>query len=293
MLKRYAIVILGFLLLLSACAKKDAEEKYTSVLEGTKGKVNTILGGTITQLNVAEGDSVLIGDVIAVLDSREIGYQGDLLEAYNKEIDAQEALYHIQINQAQTDLAYVRTNMERTQNLYNQGAIPQKNVDDLTNLESKAKSQLEAARKGLDVLAAKRSQLSAQGETLSKKLGDTNILASASGCISTLYYHRGEVLPPLGQLAEIVTLDTLETSIYVSEDRLSQIKIGQTVMLKVGGQAKTLQGNIIRIANQAEFTPKTVLTPDNRASMVYAVRIRVLNHQGSLKDGMPVDVWLK
>ncbi len=286
-------MILALLAGLVACGRQSREEHYTSVLEGTRTKVNALMGGTIQRVNIAEGDSVRIGEVLAVLDNRELNFQGDQLAATERELDAQENVSRTQINQAQTDLAYVNQRKERTQNLVGEGVLPRQNLDDLLNLESKARSQLTAANQSLELLKAKRAQLAAQKEILSKKLDDSLLRATANGRISTLYYRGGEVIPPLGQLAEIVTLDSMETSIYVGEERLAEIKTGRTLPLKIAGLDQALTGTVIRIADQAEFTPKTVLTPDNRSSMVYAVRIRVPNPQGALKDGMPVDVWLK
>jgi len=101
------------------------------------------------------------------------------------------------------------------------------------------------------------------------------------------------MLPNMGQLAEIINSEQMEANIYVSEDYLSVIKPGQSVKLKVSGYRNTLPATLIRISNRAEFTPKTVLTPDNRSVMAYAVRLRVENPDGILKDGMPVDVYLK
>lgn len=286
-------MILALLAGLVACGRQSREEHYTSVLEGTRTKVNALMGGTIQRVNIAEGDSVRIGEVLAVLDNRELNFQGDQLAATERELDAQENVSRTQINQAQTDLAYVNQRKERTQNLVGEGVLPRQNLDDLLNLESKARSQLTAANQSLELLKAKRAQLAAQKEILSKKLDDSLLRATANGRISTLYYRGGEVIPPLGQLAEIVTLDSMETSIYVGEERLAEIKTGRTLPLKIAGLDQALTGTVIRIADQAEFTPKTVLTPDNRSSMVYAVRIRVPNPQGALKDGMPVDVCLK
>jgi HlyD family secretion protein len=100
------------------------------------------------------------------------------------------------------------------------------------------------------------------------------------------------MLPAMTQLAEIVATQSMEANIYVSEELLAALKPGMPLKLKVNGYTNDIPAEIIRISNKAEFTPKTVLTPDNRSVMVYAIRLRAENPEGILKDGMPVDVYL-
>lgn len=288
-MKKYLLPLL-LLLLAAACSRHQEPAKWTGTLEGKQFKVNALLGGSISQLLVDEGDSVEAGDTLAVVDTRELGYQLEQLKAAREELNAQENLYKTQISQAEKDLSYQQTRQNRSRNLFQADAIARQNMEDAEQVGTKAESQVTAARQNLAVIAAKRKQLDAQEKTLRKKLGDGIILSPAAGTVSSLYYNAGEVIPPLGQLLDLLNNRQMEISVYISEDYLSRIKVGMPAKISIGGSTQTYQAKVIRISNKAEFTPKTVLTPGNRSMMVYAVRLKADNPEGAMKDGMPADV---
>jgi HlyD family secretion protein len=234
-----------------------------------------------------------LADTLAVLDARELEYGMEQLQAGLRELNAQEAIYRTQIATAEEDLAYVEARQGRNEKLFEASVIPRQNLEDGQNLEAKARNLLKSTRQSLSVLDAKRASLAAQQKVLQKKLADCVVTSQASGTVETLFYSEGEVLPPLGQLAELSDLDDPEISIYVSEEWLARLKVGALFKLRAQGYRYPLDAELIRISNRAEFTPKTALTPDNRNVMVYALRLRVNNREGILKDGMPVDVSLK
>jgi len=89
---------------------------------------------------------------------------------------------------------------------------------------------------------------------------------------------------------EITSLDTVETTIYLAEKDLPSVKTGQEVKVKLDGRTDPLSGTVSWISPKAEFTPKQVLTPDNRAALAYAVRIRIPNPDRLIKHGQPVEV---
>jgi len=243
-------------------------------------------------LDLNEGDLVSEGDTLAVLDKREFEYMLEQLNATRSELNAQEALLRTQIAQAGNDLEYQQGRQNRASNLYDADVIPKQSLEDSELLQTKAETQLKAAQQNLALVAAKRGQADAQEKGLRKKIADCVITAPYSGMVNTLYYREGEIIPPLGQLAQITDTAQIELSIYVDESRLAKLKPGMKANLKVQGNAKTYPAVVSHISNKAEFTPKTVLTPDNRSVMVYAVRLKAENPEGILKDGMPVDVTL-
>jgi len=288
-MRNYFIPLL-LLLVFAACARHKETEKWTGTLEGKQIKVNALLGGSIIKLNVDEGDSVEAGDTLAVLDTRELSYQLEQLQATRQELAAQANLFNTQISQAEKDLAYQQTRQNRSRNLFQADAIARQNMEDAEQVGTKAESQLTAARQNLEVIAAKRKQLDAQEKTLRKKQNDGIILSPAAGTVSSLYYNAGEVIPPLGQLLDLLDNRQMEISVYVSESYLSRIKPGSEVRLYLGGNSQPYPAKVIHISNKAEFTPKTVLTPGNRSMMVYAVRLQADNPDGIMKDGMPADI---
>ena len=289
---RNILTILLMILSLSACQRKAEERIWTTVMEAEISKVSALSGGRIDSILVAEGDEVQAGDIIARLDDKELRFNLEQLQASIRELAAQKELYKSQIELAKADLQYQNSKQSRNESLYNEDYIPRQQFEDGEILRKKAELQHESAGKNLRVVEAKREALEAQIKNVQKKIEDCVIKSAFSGRVENVFFNEGEMLPNMGQLAEIINSEQMEANIYVSEEYLSVIKPGQSVKLKVNGYRQDLPATLIRISNRAEFTPKTVLTPDNRRVRAYAVRLRAENPDGILKDGMPVDVYL-
>jgi HlyD family secretion protein len=109
------------------------------------------------------------------------------------------------------------------------------------------------------------------------------------------YARAGEFVQPGQPLFRLASLDTLTLRAYVTEPQLAQLRLGQRVQVTVDrgeGNRLALPGTVSWISAKAEFTPTPVQTRDERADLVYAVKIRVPNQSGVLKIGMPADVAL-
>ncbi|MCK9584487.1 MAG: efflux RND transporter periplasmic adaptor subunit [Candidatus Cloacimonetes bacterium] len=287
------IILLSLLLLvLAACGRKEEEQTWTTMMEADLFRVSALAGGRISKIYVAEGDEVTAGDLIAQLDDADLRFTLEQLRASLQELEAQKQLYNTQIALAAADLEYQSRRQSRTETLYEEDVIPLQNLEDGELMKSKAELQHESAQKNLRLVEAKRAAIEAQLKSVQKKIADFTISTPFTGRVEHLYFDEGELLPNMAQLAEILNIQSLEANIYVGEEYLAQLEPGMPLKLKINGHAAALNAQIIRISNKAEFTPKTVLTPDNRTVMVYAVRLKAENPEGILKDGMPVDVVL-
>jgi HlyD family secretion protein len=127
---------------------------------------------------------------------------------------------------------------------------------------------------------------------VNKKIKDAVMVAPTGGIISEKYFELGEAIPPLSPIVEIIEIRKVEVKIYISEKKLPEVKYGQEARVTVDGLEKELNGTLSWVSPKAEFTPKTILTPETRTSLVYAVKISVPNPEGILKHGMPVEVFL-
>jgi HlyD family secretion protein len=290
-MKRILILIV-LVAALTACAKKETIEQWTTVMEAESFRVSALSGGRISKIYISEGEEVEEGALIAQLEDQELRFSLEQLRASVQELAAQEELFKTQIALAATDLEYQSRRQGRSERLYEEDVIPLQNLEDGQLLKSKAELQHESAQKNLRLVAAKRAAIEAQMKSVKKRIEDATISTPFSGRVEKLYFDEGEMLPSMVQVAEILNTKFLEANIYVSEEYLARFKPGMRLMLKVNGYEKAIEAVITQISNKAEFTPKTVLTPDNRSVMVYAVRLRAENPEGMLKDGMPVDVYL-
>jgi HlyD family secretion protein len=284
-------VILIILIIFFGC-KNNARNQYTGVLEGTAVKIPALVGGQIIALYVDSGDPVVKDQKIAVIDSTELVFQRQQLQAGLLEIQIQQEIARTAFDKTTTDLAYVQEKYDRVTQLYQNNSTPRQNLDDAQNQLQTMTAAQRSARQNLQSLAARQQQLTAQLNLANKKIHDTVILSPCAGIITTKYYETGEAIMPFSPVVEIIDIRTIETKIYISETQLSQVKYGQTVQVIVDGLEKNMTGQVSWISPKAEFTPKSILTPETRTSLVYAVKISIDNPEGLLKHGMPVVIEL-
>lgn len=145
-------------------------------------------------------------------------------------------------------------------------------------------SQLEIAKTQLDLTKQVLEQ--ARGE-----LDKTVIKSPIDGVISTLFYRKGELVISGKPIAEIFDPNQIEVRAYISEMNIGHIKVGQDVNLYVDSNRKqAFKGKVIKINEEAEFTPKNIQTKEERVNTVFEVKIKVIDAKGIIKAGMPVDV---
>lgn len=287
------IFVLSFWALsLISCGGDSAKNEFTGVLEGTSVQTPALTGGKILQMWVDTGHEVAVDDTIAVTDTTELALKVRQLEAASEELTSQIQLAEIALKQAKADLDYVRERYNRTLILHQQNTATQQRLDDVSNQLKRAETQQQSAQQQLKTLKARSQQIRADRKLIEKRMDDAIILAPFSGIIGTKYFERGEAIPPGTPIVEIIDLNVLNVKIYISEKMLSQVKHGQEAEIRVDGSDEKFRGNISWISPKAEFTPKSVLTPETRTSLVYAVNVKVENREGILKHGMPVVVRL-
>jgi HlyD family secretion protein len=244
----------------------------------------------------------------------EIARQIDVLEAQRGALTAQRDAARAQRDAlgAQHDIA--KRTYERTNRLFAQQAATAQQLDqaerDVRVLVEQIRAQDEqitaqdrqVAAQGEQVKAARAQQqtvrrqaaaVDAQVSQVAERLNKTRIVNPVAGTVLSSYAKAGEFVQRGQPLYKIANLDTVDVRAYVAEPQLAQVKIGQTVQVSVdSGRAErqTMSGPITWIASQAEFTPTPVQTREERADLVYAIKISVRNPSGTLKIGMPVDV---
>jgi HlyD family secretion protein len=263
------------------------------VLEGKSVQVPALTGGKVVSLLVDTGQEVAAGDTLVLIDISELSLQRDQLSAGLEELEVQRDIARTNLEQRKKDLDYVREREERVKTLFETQAASQQNLDDVRNEAERARSAHEAAGQQVRSLDARLKQLAAQVRTVDKKLGDAVITSPSSAMVSTVYYEVGEAVVPMQPVLELIRVDELEVKIYVSERTLPRVNQGQGARIRVDGLDKELPGRVGWLSPKAEFTPKNILTPETRTSLVYAVKVTVPNPERVLKHGMPVEVVLK
>ena len=284
-------MLLGFLM--SAC-NQESENTFlaTGIIEGTAVKIAAQTGGYIEAMHVDEGQKLEIGTVIAVIDSEKYVYRLQQVEAGLREIEIQAQINRNILAKAESDYQHFETKYQRFQDLFNKNSASQQTVDDLKLAYDNARTQLDNARMNLQMVQAKRENLIAQANLLRRQIRDAEIISPLSGTVTTKFYEGGETVPTGFAVVEIIDLSEMWIKVYISEKRLGRVNIGQSADIHVDGTDQVLEGRVAWISPRAEFTPKNILTEENRTALVYAVKVIVSNPDGILKHGMPVEVEL-
>jgi HlyD family secretion protein len=268
--------------------------------------VSSEIAGRITSFTAEEGQQVVRGTQLVSIDAENLILQRQQVEAsiralHEKTIDVnpQVKLLNDQLAVQQSQLENLLHEQKRTENLVKQDAATGKQLDDLNAQVDVVKKQLAVTRQQINVQksAAKtqnRSVLSEAAplqkrvEQIEDQISRSEVRAPESGTILTKYAEAGEITSPGKALFKMADLSALSLRAYISGSQLSEIKPGQQVRVFVDKGKDTYKefpGIISWISDKSEFTPKTVQTKDERANLVYAVRIRVKN-DGFLKIGM-------
>ena len=123
-----------------------------------------------------------------------------------------------------------------------------------------------------------------------KSIKDCILKAPVDAFINQIYYELSETVTMHRPVVELIDMAEATVMIYVSQTQLASMNIGDKMLVKVDGSNKEFPAKVIKINNKSEFTPKQILTPDNRTSLVYGVKIKLDEASTEIKDGMPVIV---
>jgi HlyD family secretion protein len=288
------------------------------------------VGGRILELNIAEGDRVAAGQVIARLDTRDAELAIARLRADRAQADAQLRLLlagsrqedirqaeaqvtaaEADVRAAEAELANAQADLERYESLLKANAGSRKARDDAQARRDVARDQLAAVRQRTRATAetsarvkagARREEIEgararvavvdAQIATYEKAIGDASVTASAAGMITTKLVNVGEIVAPRAPLAVMTDLDHAWGEVFVDEPLVPRLSLGQAATLYTDAGGEGLAGKVTFISPKAEFTPRNVQTAEERSRLVYRVKVTVDNSKGVLKPGMPVEAEL-
>ena len=286
------LTIVGIATLLAACNSNKKEYDATGTFEATETTVSAEQSGTLLNFALEEGDDVEAGQEIGLIDTTQIWLKIRQATATKAVYQSQKPDLQKQIAVTRQQLAKAKTEQQRYRELVNDGAAPAKMLDDATSQVQVLQRQLDAQVSTLNTqLTTLNSQMSAtdvQTSQLRDQLQKCHIKSPAAGTVLEKYVERGEFVSPGKPLFKMGEVKQMFLRAYVTSAQLQNIKIGQAVKVFAdygNGQKKEYDGTISWISSRSEFTPKTIVTDDERADLVYAVKIAVKN-DGYIKIGM-------
>jgi HlyD family secretion protein len=301
---KHLLYLLFVLVLIGCSGNNDKEISASGTIETTEVTVSAKVGGQVLKLLVDEGSNVKAGDTLTLLDRSDWEIQLDQAEA---NVAAAEAQYKLtvqgareeDITQAEATLKNAEDDLNRTEGLFKDGSITQKQLDDARTRHILAKQNYDKLKRGsrpeeIDAARARRDQAVAQVKAINKKIDDSFVVAPIDGMITQKAIEEGEVVMPNASLFRISRLDKVHLIIYVSEEELARVKLGQEAKVYIdAGPKKPFNGKVIYISSIAEFTPKNVQTKEDRTKLVFGVKIEIPNPDQVLKPGMPADAVIE
>ena len=291
-------IFLSIVLGLSSCGGNKNKPDASGTFETTETIIPAEATGVIKMFDVTEGQSLKAGQTVGYVDTVQLYLKKKQLQAQIKTTLSQKPDIAKQLASLETQQKAAEKEQVRISNLLKSDAATQKQMDDTNTLVESVKKQIEALYSSLSIQSNNISQqvnpLLVQIEQVNDQLAKCKIVNSINGTVLTKYAETNEMASAGKPLYKIADLSTLVLRAYVTGDQFSALKVNQQVKVLVDsadGEYKEYPGIIEWISNKAEFTPKTIQTKDERANLVYAVKIRVKN-DGMLKIGMYADVKL-
>lgn len=283
-------------------------------IEATDAQASFKLPGRVEQRPAAEGQSIKKGELIAVLDTREFEQEVairradlDLAEAVlaelqagsrQQEIDAARATFE----RAKAEMQQQQRDYLRQKELFEKNVISNQEYErSLTGFEvatarlKEAEEQFKLVEEGPRQEKIQQAKATVQqvkeALTLAEiRLGDTTLLSPLSGIVLSEHIEPGEYVVPGTAVVTVADLQDVWLRAYINETDLGRVKVGQRVEVTTDSYPSKKYGGLISfISSQAEFTPKTVQTPEQRVKLVYRVKIEIENLDMELKPGMPAD----
>lgn len=287
---KYLILSIAFIAF-AACSGNENDFDATGTFESTEIIVSSEANGKIMELNLQEGDRLEAGAVLGYVDSMQLYLRKKQLEAGLRGVDIRKPDIRKQIASLEQQIAVARSEQQRMENLVKAKAGNQKQVDDLVNnikvLQKQLDAQYSTLHKTTGGADAEAESIVYQIMQLDDQLQKSRIVNPQSGTVLVKYAEPGEVTAAGKPLYKIADTDLLYLRAYPTAEQLTQLKLGGGVRVFVDfgeKERKEYSGTITWISEKSEFTPKGIQTKNERANLVYAVKIAVRN-DGYLKIG--------
>ena len=290
-------ILLASATLLASCSSKP-DYDATGIFEATTVTVSAETTGKILSIAAEEGDSVIAESQVALIDTTTLALQRLQIMTEQQATESSSPDITAQVASLRTQIAYWQNETARQERLLADGATTQKQLDDartqLSTLRDQLSAQLSTLGKNRSSISDNAIALQYRREQVEDQINRSKIISPISGTVLIKYVEPGEFATPGKPLLKLADLNDIYLRSYFTASQLAALKIGQkvTVVADFGGDEKyDYPGTITWIAEESEFTPKSIQTPDSRANLVYAVKIAVKN-DGRLKLGQYGEVRL-
>ncbi|MBQ0062817.1 MAG: HlyD family efflux transporter periplasmic adaptor subunit [Prevotella sp.] len=294
-LKFISALLLGAALISCNGNEPDAH----GVFEFPSVNIGAENSGKILAFHVGEGDKVVRGQELALIDTVTLAVQKDNLEAARKAAAMVQSDADVQTAALQQKIAKLKEDLQTTKRLVASGAAPRKQQENLEAEISVLESQVKATRATINntntATAGNVESLDAQIKGVVTLMEKCHILAPTDGVITAKYASDGEIAVAGRALVKVADTGSAFLRAYFTSSQLRDVTVGQKVRVIANygkDSTREYEGTVVWISDESEFTPKTILTDDERSNLVYEAKITVEN-DGYLKAGISGEVYLK
>jgi HlyD family secretion protein len=280
--------------ILAGCRKADEPDAYGN-FEADEVTVSSQATGELKTFTPVEGTHLEKGVVIGTVDTVQLSLELAQLMAQKQATSARVAAADEQVRVLEAQVGIAKRAYDRLLRLAEEKAATAQQVDQAERDYKTLVAQIEAAKSQRNSVASEVGATDAHMAQIRDRIARSRITNPVAGTVLSTFSRQGEVVQAGQPLYKIASLDSLTLRAYVTETQLTSLKLGQPVRVRVDkgdGSLMTLPGVVAWIASKAEFTPTPIQTRDERADLVYAVKVRVANTGGALKIGMPADIDL-
>ena len=281
------------LTLLAACGSLGSEApSYTGTIEVTEIEVASEIPGRIASIAFDQGDRVEKGAVVFEIDGEgleaERAVRTAAIDMAAAAVDGAKA----QVRTARAQVGYLAREADRTTKMQEAGVGSAQQRSALQGQLDVAQAQLSAARQSVSAATAQKAQAEAALAALDQQIGNTQVHAAVGGVVLSRNREPGEVVMPGTSVITLGALDQPRLRIYVPLETVQTLSIGDAVSVRIDARPdEPVPGKVEKVASEAEFTPRDILTPEERVKRVFAVDIALEPGPGLL-PGVPAEAVL-
>ncbi len=282
------------------CSKAENNQiKAPGIVDGDIITLKSQVAGTLQQLNMKEGQPITREAVLATVNSEKVANQLRELDIQRKEITIKTQKTTQNLRFLDENTRYLNKQVQRFRRLKEKNAVPGEKLEALELKLMEASTSQFDLKKTVEELDIQKEKIANKQEYLQLLIADHRITSPVDGVVVETFVSQGENVFPGTAIADIIDRASLYVEIFIEEEEMSTLKLNQSVQIQVDGLANTakngneLSGVISFFGKKAEFSPKYIISEKERKSLLYQVKVRVVDTAGILKIGMPVTVLLK
>ena len=291
-MKRLTNAILTSLLLMS-CGKEEKSADAYGNFEATEVIISAEANGKLLDFKISNGQNLKIGDYVGVIDTVQLSLRRQQLMAQQQSIKSRFKNIVSQADVYKEQVKALIIEKKRTEKLIADSAVPSRQLDDINGKINVTQSQINSINTQHEPVFTEVESSHKQILQIQDQINKSYLINPINGTVLETYIEPNEMAGIGKPLYKIADLSNMDLKVYVDGAQLANIRLSQKVKVFVDKDKKAnreLEGKIIWISPQAEFTPKIIQTKKERVNLVYAVKVRVIN-DGTLKISMPGEVF--